>query len=341
MVTNTHRKQLNHHIRAFRMQFALPMRPVFFCFVFAVVFSQASIAETKPPITSLAFAPTGNTLAAVSQSGLTIHSWPELKPLQAIQLQTANPHSVTFSPDGKHLAVGGGTPSEDGTIELFSWPDAKPVSTLGSHADSVMSVAWQNNNVLASVSLDKHVHLWNIQTGRIIQTFAGHSRGVSATAFLDDQQTLITAGIDQSVRVWNAESGELIRSMSMHTKPIHDIAVRPKAEGLPMIASASDDRTVRLWQPTIGRMVRFAKLPVRPLNVDWLPDGSKVVAVCTNGKAYLIDPDTVEVTAVVDAVEGWAWAMAVDSRKSALAVGGLGTIKLIERSRFKRKQDDD
>lgn len=308
-----------------------------FCFV-----SQAAAGDTNPPITSLKLAPTGSKLVGVSQSGLTIHSWPDRKPLRTIKLQTTNPHSIAFSPDGKHLAVGGGVPSEDGTIEIFSWPEAKPTAKFGDHADSVMSIAWQDDTTIASASLDKEVRLWNIETGQPIRTFKGHSRGVTSVRFLADNKTMLTAGIDQSIRVWNAETGELIRSMSMHTRPIHNLAVRPKTEGLPMIASASDDRTVRLWQPTIGRMVRFAKLPVRPLNVDWLPDGSRVVASCTDGKVYTIDPDTVEVTRVKPVIKGWAWAMHIHPSDSSLAVGGPnGTIESFLRTEFTRKTDDE
>ena len=296
----------------------------------------------KPPVTSIVFAPEGKSVASVSQAGLSVHTWPDLKSQRTVKLKTTNPHSIVFSPDGKHVAVGGGVPSEDGTIEVFSWPEAKPIAQLGEHADSVMSVAWQDDDTIVSASLDKEVRVWSVKSGKLVRTFKGHSRGVTSVSFLADKKTMITAGIDQSIRVWNAETGELIRSMAMHTKPIHDVAVRPATEGLPMIASASDDRTVRLWQPTIGRMVRFAKLPVRPLNVEWLPDGSRVIAACTDGKAYTINPDTVQVTNVAPAISGWAWAMQVHPNQNALAVGGPnGTIKVLTLPQISREQSDE
>ncbi len=296
----------------------------------------------KPPVTALAFTPAGTGLVTVSQAGLALHALPELKAQRAVELQAVNPHCAVFSPDGNHLAVGGGTPSEEGMVEVYSWPELKLIRKLGSHEDSVIDVAWQSDRFIASASLDKEVRLWNIDTGKIVRTFKGHSRGVTSVRFLADHETMLTAGIDQSIRVWNSRTGKLIRSMAMHTKPIHDLAVRPQSEGLPMIASASDDRTVRLWQPTIGRMVRFAKLPVRPLNVEWLPDGSRVVAVCTDGKAYTIDPDTVETTSVTSVIKGWAWAMQVHPNQNGLAVGGPnGTIKTLDPKQMMRKQNDE
>jgi WD40 repeat protein len=278
----------------------------------------------------------------VSQAGLAISSLSDRRLIRTIKLQMPNPHAVAFSPSGKQLAVGGGVPSEEGTIEVFTWPEGKPTAKFGDHTDSIMDIAWLNETRIASASLDKEVRLWDATTGQPKRTFNGHSRGVTSVRFLSDRKTLITAGVDQSIRVWNVKTGELIRSLSMHTKPIHDIAVRPAAAGLPMIASASNDRTVRLWQPTIGRMVRFAKLPARPLNVAWLPAGSHVVASCTDGRIYTIDPDTVEITGSVPAMSGWVWAMDIHRKTSTLVVGGPdGTIDLLKRSQFTRKPNDE
>ena len=97
-----------------------------------------------------------------------------------------------------------------------------------------------------------------------------------------------------------------------------------------MVASASVDKTVRFWQPTIGRMVRFARLEAQPLDIDWLPDGSRIAACCANGRVYLIDPETAEVTKEISAIEGWAYALAVHPSDGSLLVGGSsGRLKRI------------
>ncbi|MDD9975737.1 MAG: hypothetical protein OXU27_17130, partial [Candidatus Poribacteria bacterium] len=122
--------------------------------------------------------------------------------------------------------------------------------------------------------------------------------------------------------VWDLTSGELIRSMNNHTLPVHDLALRPSDAGLPVIVSAGDDRTVRFWQPTIGRMVKFARLEEAPLDTAWLNDGSKVVAVCTDGAVRFVDPDSVEVTGEIHALNGWAYSLAVHPTDGSVVVGG-------------------
>ena len=164
--------------------------------------------------------------------------------------------------------------------------------------------------------------LWDLRTGTPTQRLKGHSRGVSALCFLDDNETLISTGVDQNVRVWNLTTGELIRSLNNHTLPAHDLARRPNQTGLPMVASASDDRTVRFWQPTIGRMVKFARLKAAPLNVAWLNNGATIVAACADGTIRLIDPDSVEITREIPALKGWAYALAVHPTDGSIVVGG-------------------
>jgi len=274
-----------------------------------------------PPITSLAFAPDGKSIAACSQAGLRIYSWPGLKPGRKLETSALNLHDVSFSPGGGRIAVGGGIPADEGTVEIFSWPGGKPLHVLNDHKDSVMGIAWLSGSSIASGSLDHSVVLWDTGTGSPLKRLEGHSRGVASLCFLEKKKLLVSAGIDQSLRVWNLETGKLVHSLDNHTLPVHDLALRPGTEGLPMVASVSDDRSVRLWQPTIGRMVRFARLKTRPLAVGWLPDSSRIVSACTDGNLRLVDPLEVKVTRTLPAGAGWIYSMAVHPLDGSIAAG--------------------
>ena len=282
----------------------------------------ATADAAQPPITALAFSPEGDLLVACSQAGVEVFSWPSLEPLRAIKTDAGALHDVAFSPDGRMLAVAGGFPSDSGMVELFAWPDGERLQTLSGPFDLVMEVAWRDDASLAAASLDHDAMLWHAASGETLRTLAGHSRGVTAAAFLPRGDVLVTAGVDQSVRVWNVDDGELIRSLSIHTQPIRDLAVRPGERRLPMVATASVDRTVRLWQPTIGRMVRFAKLRSAPLAVAWTPDGEQIVASCEDGGVRFIDPLAVQVVREEAALDGWAYALAVHPAGDGIAVGG-------------------
>ena len=275
-----------------------------------------------PPITSLAFSPNGKSVVACSQAGLHIYDFPTLNLQRMIEVEAHNIHALAFSPDGDQLAVGGGNPATEGIIEIFSWPQGKSLRMLRAHHDSVTAVAWRDASSLVSASLDRRIMLWDLHTESPIQQLEGHSRGVSSLCFLKDKETLVSTGVDQSVRVWDLTSGTLIRNMNNHTLPVHDLALRPDTSGLPMIVSAGDDRTVRFWQPTIGRMVKFARLKEAPLNVAWLNNGSRIVAACTDGAIRFVDPDSVEVTDEILALDSWAYSLAVHPTDGSVVVGG-------------------
>jgi WD40 repeat protein len=205
----------------------------------------------------------------------------------------------------------------------MTWPAGTVANKLVGHGDSVMSVAWINDQRLASASLDQRVIVWEANSGTQTQVLLGHSRGVSGLASIAGEDILVSGSRDESLRVWELATGQLKFSLTIHTQPIHRLAVRPGLAGLVMLASASDDRTVRLWQPTIGRMVRFARLPAKPLDICWFADGSRLVAGCEDGRLYLIDPETIQITDKRQVLQsGWIYSVSAHPRERSVLVGG-------------------
>jgi WD40 repeat protein len=295
----------------------------FVFFFVALILAAIPVSATEPPVTAVAFAPDGKSVVAASQVGLQVFRWPELRRERTIKASASNLHCLAFSPDGKRLAVGGGYPSEEGIVEVYSWPAGKSVSTFNGHDDSVRSVAWPTASKLLTASIDREIKLWDLEKeDNALLTYSGHSRSVEAVSLLKDGKTLVSAGVDQSVRVWDLESAQLIRSLNQHTGAVHALALRPAEGGLPMVASAAGDRTIRFWQPTIGRMVRYLRLDAEPLDIVWLNDGSRIVAACVDGRIRVIDADEVTVTQTLPAIEGWAYAIAVHPSDGSVVVGG-------------------
>jgi WD40 repeat protein len=303
------------------------MRAAFF--VGCLLVAPAAFAA-EPPITALAFTPDGKAILVGSQAGVQVRDWPDLKPLRSLATELASVHDFAFSPDGKMLAIAGGSPAEKGTVELVRWPDGTLLHRVSPHKDVIHAVAWSSDSLaIVTASADQTVRKLDARMGKPTGVFEGHSRGVLAAVFLPGDKQLVTAGGDESLRVWDAESSKAERILPNHTKPVTGLAVRPAGDRStpPILVSISDDRTVRLWQPTTGRMIRFARLPSEPRAVAWTADGALILVACKDGALRVIDPETVELRQTIPAVEGVAYALAVASDGSSLVGGRNGQLK--------------
>jgi WD40 repeat protein len=275
-----------------------------------------------PPVTAVVFSPDGTSVIAGSQEGVRVLTWPNLAPAGEIATNLAHVHDLTFSADGKRLLAAGGSPAEDGGVEIWSWPECSLERRTTFHDDVVVHVAWiEGKGEWVSAGLDGQLLLCSLSSDEPVRAYAGNARGVMDVVDWPDSDLLIAAGVDQTLRVWQKGAAEPIRALDNHTAPVVDLCVRPQGQPR-LVASASDDKTVRFWQPQPGRLVRFARLESRPLAIEWLPDGRWLAAACADGHVRFIDPATAKIKAEVQAVPEWAWSLAVSPATGDLIVGG-------------------
>jgi WD40 repeat protein len=116
-------------------------------------------------------------------------------------------HSLSFSPNGKTLAVAS---SLTGKIELLEVTDGKysaePIETP--RGQLTFSIAFSpDGNTLAAGGDDGFVRLWEVGTRKLAATLNGHTGGVTSVAFSPDGKLLAAASRDKMIRLWGISIG--------------------------------------------------------------------------------------------------------------------------------------
>lgn len=288
-------------------------------------------APPAPPMVALAITPDGSQVVTASQEGVQVRSLPDLAVKRSLATRLVQVNDLAFSPDGKLLAVAGGSPAERGAVEIWTWPEATLNTTLAAGGDLAYRVAWNaDGSRLAIAGGDRKVRIAAIASSES-KAYECHSGAVLATAWLPADNLVLSAGVDQSIRVLEPDTGKIRRSFDNHTAAVRDLAIRPGEHAGPvMVASCGTDKTVRFWQPTIGRLVRFARLPSPPTALAWTPSGSLALAACEDGKLRSVDPDTIEVKDLAGALSGVAYSTAaLPDGSGAVLAGASGQLQIV------------
>lgn len=224
-------------------------------------------------VNTLAVSPDGAHILTVSEDR-TIRLWNA----RTGTLELAIPHalaadasSVSFSPDGTHIVVGGWDQAE-----IWDLQTRAHVLTLNGHKSSVASVAYSpDGTYIVTGSWDKTARVWDARTGQSLLVLQGHTAWVESVAFSPDGQYIVTGSRDDTAQIWDARVGRKVLTLKGNQSTIHSVAYSPDGES---IVTGGGDGTARIWGVGTGKELHRLEGHRGPITaVAYSPNGEYVV----------------------------------------------------------------
>ena len=192
-----------------------------------------------------AFAPDGRTVAAACQNRLVYLVDTRTKHARALRGFPDQVLSITYSPSGESLAAG----TWSGQVivrDLQRGGGSGGYRVFAGHAAAVRWLAFSPDGLLlASVSLDRTVRVWDLARGKAMRIFRPPSAALGVS-FDPSGERIATGGQDGKIRVWGLASGKK-RVLGGERGPVAEVCFSPDGR---LLAAGNTDGTILIHKVT-------------------------------------------------------------------------------------------
>ncbi len=162
-------------------------------------------------------------------------------------------------------------------------------ANLQAHKKAVLDIRFSpNGSLLASVSLDETVKLWDVNTAQLLHTFSvkGH-REHNSVAFSPDGTTLVSGGESNTIKFWEVNTGQQVRTLKGQNIFAAQLAFNSDGR---ILASSSNQvpGNITLWDVKSGQKILTMPRKYRSVSIAFNKDGDRLASQDSdeNGKEF-------------------------------------------------------
>ncbi len=152
------------------------------------------------------------------------------------------PNALTFSPDGKTLAIG----FNQRDILLWNLQKKTIVKTLD--ARGIRAMVYSSDGLqLFTANYSNEIQVWNTLLWELEYTIKGQRHSISTMDVSPAGDKLAVGSLDNKINILSLPSGELLETLHGHISAVNTVAYSPIGN---VFASGSEDGTFKIWNST-------------------------------------------------------------------------------------------
>lgn len=234
------------------------------------------------PSREIGMSPDGRTVLSVDEPQTALRMWDPLTGKLKQQLVTDEViDGGDISPDGRFAVA----TSESGTIFVWDTATGQELHRIQAGSGSMLDIDFTaDSKVLAVGGVDEVAWTFDLETGELRQSFAGHNTAIYSVALSPDGKWLFTGSnrtLDRPLRMWDTATGKEIRSFEGHGAGVFGIDCTPDGRKL---VSGSYDRSVRVWSLPDGKQLQDMREHSHSVDrLLCLPDNRSALSLSRDG----------------------------------------------------------
>jgi WD40 repeat protein len=241
------------------------------------------IAVSKSSITNIEFSPTGNEFTICTYKSFFTYKYPDLKKISRKKnAHTSFVKCANFSKNGEMIVT---SSWRDNTLVLWRTKRLKKLKIFAESEWTDNAIFISDDKYIASINHGNTIKIWDVQSGNLIRTLAGHTDWVYGLFVTNDGKYLVSGSLDKTIKVWDLNSGKLFKSITAHTDGITSLSLSDDGK---YFASTSLDKTTKIWSvENFSEIVTLSGHEGSVLSAKFSPNG-KYIATSSSDKTVKI-----------------------------------------------------